>query len=40
LEIHSPKTKNTPPFCHKRTKGKQSIKKNHNQNKNKRKEEG
>jgi hypothetical protein len=38
--IPGPKTKNTSPFCHKRAKGKQSIKKNHNQNKNKRKEQG
>jgi hypothetical protein len=31
LEIHSrSKTKNTPPFCLKRTKGKQSIRENHN----------
>jgi hypothetical protein len=38
--ILCPKTKNTLPFCHKRTKGKHSIKKNHNQNKNKRNEQG
>jgi hypothetical protein len=31
LEIHSwSKTKNTPPFCLKRTKGKQSIREKHN----------
>jgi len=33
LERHSrSKTKNTPPFYLNRTKGKQSIKKNYNQN--------